>query len=306
MVQTLKTYYGFVTSVYVMPRHSRKRKRSNGFKRAAKRFKARRSGKRKSFKRKFSGRAALSIRRPPFFKHLAPRVRTTHVNQITVQLSNLATAYTTSGSIRVTPARLRDPLPAVSDQCFPENFVFMSSLFERYRVVGFKVKVVYLKTTNNENDKFYSCLYTTPNSEGPDDPYGYVTGNTQKIASQPLRDAFLQEANGVRKKFITTSGAGGGAKMKEVTHYFPYTSIATMEHLPKADMVAGNYTGKVTKTGGAVYDPPRTPSLFIRGVGPFEQGYAGGAQNLDVAITIKFYVEWFDQRIELEPSNNDV
>lgn len=273
-----------------------KRKRSNGFAKAAKRFKSKKTA-RAAFKRKLRrGYAPLAIRRPPFFRSLAPRVRTTHVNKLSVQATVPFPGFKGS-SIRIIPNRLRDPHAAQQTNPFPENFITMASLYERYRVNGVKVYLSWAGLTNNENAKFYSCVYTTTAIDGTTDPY-----DTSAIGGHGERDSFLQQV-GIRKKMIASSGTTGDRK--DNVHKVGYFSLAGIEEMRRGDMVDSEYSGGVTVAGASTGDPIKQPSIWISTVSPRFLGFPV-ADLYDCNITLVFDVEWYDRRESLEADQGEV
>lgn len=277
-----------------------KRKRSNGFAKAAKRFKKRKVAKKQTARRtKMAGRGPWAIERPPKFVHIAPRVTTTHVNKISLQISTPAVGFFTQADpVHIIPARLRDPDPVFPrEQPFPENFTTLASLYRRYRVNGVKLFASIHGLTNTEDEKFFFCVYTTSDNDGATDPW-----NSTVVGSRGARDAFLQHP-GIRKKMISDSGTTG--QRRNNTFNIGYYSISGIEAKRRIDMEDDLYSGTVNADGTAVQDPLELPRIWFRIVNPRYAGSAA-ARTYTLSLTCKFYVEWFDRREALEPFQGEV
>lgn len=266
-----------------------KRKRVNGFARAAKRFKSKRTAarKRKSVKR---GGTPRGLSNPPLFRHLAPRVRTTHVNKLSLQLTVPATGFK-ANTLRIVPNLLRDPDQQAQKQPYPENFVTMAGLYRSYRVNAVKVHMSYHGLTNNENAKFWSVVYTSSADDGIADPFPAAN-----VASRSQRDAFLQHV-GIRKKMIASSGTTGGRR--DNVHRVGLYSMPGIEEKRRIDMDDVDYAGHVNANGTTAGDPNVQPNLWISAVAPNYGGFVT-ADTYDIAVTCVFYVEWYDRRETLE------
>lgn len=281
-----------------------KRKRS-GYAKSARAFKRRRYvrkvyrakrsttlAKRPSFKRT---QTPSYILRPPFFRHLAPRVRTTHINKISDTISTGSPAWKAAG-FRLWPARLRDPHNPTYKNPFPENFVTMAGLYRNYRVIGVHVTLAWHKFGTNENDKFFSTVYTTASSVGQTDPFSGVI-------DRATRDAFLQHGGPIRRRLIVSNGMSGNRL--DTVHRVGYFSLTGIEQERRADMDDAQYAGSVTATGAAVQDPLKTPTIWITAVSPNVTGFPDN-ESYDVNIMLKFDVEWFNRRDSLETDQGDV
>lgn len=261
-----------------------KRKATNGFNKAVKRFKSKHSKKGKP-KRKIP--AKFTIPRPRFFSTVAHRVRTKHVNKLSWQISAPATGFTNTTQIRLAPLRLRDPDTDVKNQSFPERFLSLCRLFQRYRVYGVKLIVSVHGLTNSEDEKFYLAVYGTSHDDGTTDPY-----ESTKIADRQQRDAFLQHA-GLKRKLISDSGTTGN-RMNTV--FRPgYFSIAKMEHKRWTDMEDEEYSGAVDISGGNVSNPNKVPNIWFRILSPRYTGFTT-SRTYDLNVTAVFDVEWYDRR----------
>lgn len=274
-----------------------KRKRSNGsFQRAAKRFKSRRKRVKAKRAMRRQGRAPTAIERPRKFHTLLPRVYTTHKNKLSVQFAVPAVGFK-STSIRLLPGTLRDPHAAVGLQPFPENFVTMASLYRSYRVNAVTVHLSYHALTNNENAKFWSCVYSSSADNGIADPFPPAS-----VASHGNRDAFLQQT-GIRKKMIASSGTTGGRK--DNIHNAGTWSIAGIEQRRRQDMDDVDYAGHVNVGGGTAGDPNVDPNLWLSTVSPNFNGFPG-ADTYDISVTLIFHVEWFNLRESLEADQGEI
>lgn len=267
-----------------------KRKRGNGLQRASKRFKARRASKKRKRAMRRQGRAPRAIERPIKFNMLAPRVYTTHINKFDFEHATVAGAFKTA-AIRIVPCRLRDPQYANQTQAYPENFITMASLYGSYRVNAVTMHISYGSVTNNENQKFYSMVYTTPSNHGIADPYLPSAVNTHS-----KRNAFLQQ-HGHRKRMIVSTGTTGNRY--DAVHNVGFFSIAGIEEQRRADMDDLYYAGHVNVGGSTAGDPQADTSIWVSLVSPFFSGFTG-TQTYDIAITMKFHVEWFDLRDSVE------
>lgn len=269
-----------------------KRKRSNGFARASKRFKGKRTKRtiRRSSAAKRRIQGPRAVRNPPLFRHLAIRVRTTHVNKLSARITVPATGFKTD-SVRFIPNLLRDPDAAARAQPFPENFLTLASLYSRYRVNSVKMMISYHGLTNNENAKFFSCVYTSSADDGTADPFPAAN-----VADRASRDAFLQHP-GIRKKMIASSGTTGGRR--DNVHRVGRFSMPGIEHKRRMDMDDEDYAGAVTSTGATAGDPTLNSNIWVSGISPNFTGFPG-TDTYDMSVTMVFEVEWFDRREALE------
>lgn len=232
----------------------------------------------------------MSIARPIRFTSIAPRVYRKHIVKLSNQFSSGFPGFKNT-SMRILLNRLRDPDASVQAQPFPEHFITMAQLYSRYRVNGVRVYVAYHGLTNSENDKFWSCCYSTSSDDGAADPYPPIA-----VGTHDRRDAFLQ-TQGVRKKMI--AGTGTQQHRKDTLHHMGYWSVARVEEKRRTDMDDADYSGAVTPTGGAVADPIRQPNIWISVVSPNYTGFPDN-ETSDLAITLVYDVEWFDRRETLE------
>lgn len=234
------------------------------------------------------------IANPPFFRNLAPRIKTTMVNRISLSMSvsTGAGAVTSNAPIAILPLRLRDPDGKSQGQCYPENFTEMSRLYSRYRVTGVKVFISVHGLTNTEDEKFWLAVYTTTSKDGLVDPY-----RKSIVVDYEGVNAVLQHP-GIRKKMITDSGTTGGRRNNSFNPGF--YSISGIEEMRRIDMPDKDYSGAVQEGGGGSDDPAAAPVIWIRAFSPRSQGFAA-TRTYDVNVTLKFYCEWFDRRESLEP-----
>lgn len=276
-----------------------KRKRTNAKGRAAKRRKytPKRGVKRRAF-------TPVGIKRPRYMPTLQERVKTTHVNKISMEISSATNLeFTPREEVHILPMRLRDPDPATRKQPFPENFTVMSNLYKRYRVNGVRIFASIHGLTNTEDEKFIFCVYSTSSSDGASDPWRGGTGvPVGVVVDRASRDAMLQFP-GIRKKMIADSGTTGNRRNNVFN--CGYFSMPGIEGVRRTDMADEFYAGRVTETGGAAADPVRTPRIWFRWLSP---RYTGSNQQRDYTLnlTMKFDVEWFDRREAPEADQGEV
>lgn len=199
-------------------------------------------------------------------------------------------------TIRINPNRLRDPHAATLSQPFPEKFLTMCRLYSRYRVNAVKIFISYQGLTNNENAKFFSCVYTSTSSDGISDPFPAAS-----VASRDRRDAFLQHSN-IRKRMIASSGTTGGRK--DNIHNVGMFSLSRIEQIRPTHMDDVDYAGAVNINGSTAGDPNVLPNIWISGVSPNYTGFPG-ADTYDVNVTAVFYCEWFDKREALADAQGE-
>lgn len=274
-----------------------KRKRSNGFAKAAKRFKARKT----HVTRKYRGKkktvpAKYTIPKPRFFPILADRVRVRHKNNLSWQLSMPASGFTNATARRLAITRLRDADTDVKGQPYPERFLAMARMYQRYRVYGVKLVIAVHGLTNTEDEKFWLCAYDTSHTDGTTDPF-----NSTNIADRASRDGFLQHP-GIRKKMIADSGTTGNRF--NTVFRAGYFSVARAEDKRWTDMEDADYAGTVGITGSSVADPAKQPNIWFRVVSP---RYSGSVQarTYDINVTAYFDVEWFDKREAIQPTQGE-
>lgn len=273
-----------------------KRKRSDASKRPAK--KARISAKKsKAIARVNRGGNPAFFRKLPFFRSLAPRIYTTHKNHITIAIATTAPGFTNTVARALRYGQLRDMDAYVTQkQPYPENFVLMSSLYRRYRVNAIEVTISMSGLTNNENDKFWLCVYTTPDRVGAVDPYPVGT-----IADRATRDAFLQEPQ-IRRRLIASSGTTGN----RMDGFFKAGrfSLSMGERERRGDMDDDQYSGQVNADGTAVSDPTKSPNLWFRIVSQNAGGFPD-AEAYSLNLSIKSHVEWYDRRKTIETDQGE-
>lgn len=273
-----------------------KRKRSNGSSKPRK--KARTSSKSKAVARVNRGGNPNFFKKLPFFRQLSPRIYTTHRNHITIAISSASPGFTNTAARALRFGTLRDMDAYVTQkQPYPENFVLMASLYRRYRVNAIEVTISMAGLTNNENDKFWLCLYTTPDRVGAVDPY-----NSGIVTDRSTRDAFLQEPN-VRRRLIASSGTTGN-RMDGFFRAGRF-SLAMAERERRADLDDNQYSGEVNANGTIVSDPVRSPNLWMRIVSQNSAGFPD-VQNYSLNVHIKSHVEWYDRRKSLEADQGEV
>lgn len=271
-----------------------KRKRAGNNGRPSKK---RRTTKQSSKRRVQRGGTPRKLVRLPFFRTLQPRIYTTHKNKISMQISATSPGFTNANAIALRIGLLRDPDAYVQrKQPFPDNFVTMAGLYRNYRVNAVEVRCTVTGMTNNDNDKFYLCWYTSPDVQGTVDPYPATA-----LGDRALRDSFLQEPH-IRKKLISSTGTTGNRydSMMKVGQF----NIPMAERQRRGDLDDKDYAGSVTPAGVAVVDPAKSPNLWIRIISDQYGGFPD-APTYGLAISLKYHVEWFNIRKSLEVTQGE-
>lgn len=274
-----------------MPRYNKRKRSSRGSLMGAKRRKLV-TWRRSLRKKKTSARSKRfsiprNIAKPPFFKHLAPRVRTTHYNRLNIPITVTQLKFTQGGSVCILPLRLRDPDVFNAQQAPPEDYPIMAGLYKRYRVNAVDVKVMVNGLTNTDDEKFMLCVYSTSTKDKFVDPYNYSeVKNTAQVNS------VLQKPN-VRWKIIHDSGTTG--RPRNCIFNAGRFTIAGCEQMRRMDMDDDEYSGRVKLPQSAAEDPIAQPAIWFRAFSPRSAGF-GATRNYQLFVSLKFHVEWFDRR----------
>lgn len=280
-----------------------KRRASNGFKRAAKRFKRTRTARKVYAGRRTHRRAPIRrapnsraiVYRPPFVRNDPIRVRAQHRNVILVPFTaTVAGEYTTDQGLAIPTEvwlylnRLRDPDVPTRGQPYPENFIRMAQRYRSYRVTGVKITAHFEGVTNNENDKVIVIAYDMPSHEAnasSADPL------MNQINSASTVGAILQKPNIRRHSLISTGQLGGPHPVWKMGYF----RLSQLEHQRRADMDDNDYSGSVFPNGSVDLDPLKSVGLRFRIVSARSAGFSGG-DVIIMRLSMMFDVEWFNRR----------
>lgn len=230
--------------------------------------------------------------RPVSFGNLQPpRVRCRHVNYITLSttLSTTQPFYKLVESFGIN--RLRDPQITTQPQVYPENFVAMAGLYQKYLVHGCTITAYFNGLSNNDNDRFISIFIPSDSAGGyytPPDALGV--------------NAALQEKRVRRRKMMDASSYTKG----HTIHFGGTFACARTRKDPNYYRDRDEYEGSVNANGTVVADPVRTVWVHHEVLSPQNGGFvAGGNQVLYMRYKLDFDVEWYDRRQNFEPTNDD-
>lgn len=233
------------------------------------------------------------VARPVSFGNLQPtRVRTRHVNYLSssVLLDDAQPFWADAESFQINV--LRDPQVATENQVYPENFVNMARMYEKYLVHGVKITCYFNGQSNNENDRFISIFYSSDSGT-----VSYGPGTTVGV------NAVLQE-KGIRRW-----------KLYDASHYTPGHNVqkagtwgcARASKDPNYYTERAQYAGEVAADGTVVADPVKKVYVHHQILSPQNGGFVGGGdQTLFIRYKLEFDVEWYDRRLVVEATRTEV